>query len=150
MGRRSRENCTRRSSFNVASIPNPLYCKQHAVDGMINVRTTNCSQDGCTIQPSFNVLGSKRAGYCKQHAADGMVAILRSTRCSHVMCKKVPNFYVLGSKTGVYFKQQMQTILWCTYAVSDIHTTGAPNSRFSMSSAARRQCIVNNMQMIAW
>ena len=58
------------------------YCRQHAEDGMLDVRSKRCSYKSCTTWPSFNVKGSKTGAYCRQHAEDGMVDV-SNKRCSY-------------------------------------------------------------------
>ncbi|CAN0559749.1 unnamed protein product, partial [Laminaria digitata] len=68
-------------SFNAEGGKRAVFCKQHALEGMVNVVSRHCSQDTCTKQPSFNTRGNKTAVYCREHAQGGMVDIL-SKRCS--------------------------------------------------------------------
>ena len=65
------------------------YCKEHAEDGMVDVRSKRCVHGSCNTRPNFGTEGSKRGMYCKLHADEGMVNI-RSKRCSHVSCSKQP------------------------------------------------------------
>ncbi|CAM9545065.1 unnamed protein product [Laminaria digitata] len=84
-----------------------MYCKQHAVDGMVHVCSRRCMYDSCTKVPYFNVGGSKTAVYCKQHAEDGMVDVYRR-RCSEGSCKRLPRFNVEGSKTATHCKHHAE------------------------------------------
>lgn len=67
------------------------YCKQHAEDGMVNVRSRRCVHDSCARTPYYNVEGRKVAAYCKHHATDGMVNV-RDRRCSHDPCNRAPRW----------------------------------------------------------
>ncbi|CAM9269831.1 unnamed protein product [Laminaria digitata] len=58
MGRRCQQ-CQRIASFNLEGTNTPKYCKQHAEDGMVNVRKRFCAHDSCTKSPSLNVVGSR-------------------------------------------------------------------------------------------
>ena len=53
----------------------PAYCKAHAEDDMVDVRSQRCLQDSCTTRAGFNVEGSKVPAYCKPHAEAGMVRV---------------------------------------------------------------------------
>ena len=64
-----------RDSFNFDGIKAPAYCKQHAEDGMVDVRSKRCLHQSCVRHPSFNFDGIKAPAYCKQHAEDGMVNV---------------------------------------------------------------------------
>ena len=73
-----RDSCMKSPSFNFEGSKVPVYCKQHAEDGRVNVHNTRCSQDSCMMSPSFNVRGSKSPAYCKNHAKDGMVSVKKT------------------------------------------------------------------------
>ncbi|CAN0588986.1 unnamed protein product, partial [Laminaria digitata] len=64
----SHNSCTRQPSFSLVGRKTAAYCKQHAENGMVDVRNKRCLHDSCTTQPIFNLVGSKTAAYCKQHA----------------------------------------------------------------------------------
>ena len=85
----------------------PAYCRQHALDGMVDVHNKRCAHDSCRKHPNFNVEGSKRPAYCKQHAGNAMVNV-RKRRCSRGSCKKIPNFNFVGRKVPVYCKQHAE------------------------------------------
>ncbi|CAM9318963.1 unnamed protein product [Laminaria digitata] len=74
MNRCSHDACVAVPSFNVKGSKGAAFCKKHAEDGMVNVRSySRCSSDACMTLPRFNVKGSKRPAFCKNHALDGMV-----------------------------------------------------------------------------
>ena len=83
--------CTVRPSFNHVGSKSPAFCKQHAEDGMVNVRGNFCLQKSCTKRPTFNVFGSKKPVYCKQHAPTGWKDV-RHRRCSHDFCTMFPRW----------------------------------------------------------
>ena len=60
------------------------YCTQHALDGMVNVRSRKCRTEGCGKQPSFGVAGTKTIEYCAQHALDGMVNVTKNGTFANV------------------------------------------------------------------
>ena len=74
------QKCQTSATFNVKGSKKPVFCKQHAEDGMVDARNKRCSKGSCKRQPTFNVEGSKTPAYCKQHAKDGMVSGLG---CAH-------------------------------------------------------------------
>ena len=41
--------CTKGPSFNLEGIKSSVYCKQHALGGMINVYHKHCSHPACTV-----------------------------------------------------------------------------------------------------
>ena len=54
------------------------YCAQHALEGMVYVKSNKCKTEGCGKSPSFGVAGSKTVEYCAQHALEGMVNVKSS------------------------------------------------------------------------
>ena len=70
------------------------YCKQHAEDGMVDIRSKHCSHPTCMAAPSFNVAACPTPFYCRQHAEDGMV-IVRGMCCVHDSCTKHASWGVL-------------------------------------------------------
>ena len=84
------ESCGKFPTFGVAGTKTTEYCVQHALDGMVNIKSGTCRADvygkrslfaqhapdvyirkyrtgDCGKKPSFGVVGSKTA-YCAQHA----------------------------------------------------------------------------------
>ena len=74
-------------SYNTWGSSTAVFCRQHAVDGMVNVRSKRCSHSTCSKIPSFNVRGNITPLYCKQHAEDGMVNV-NNTHCLHSSCTR--------------------------------------------------------------
>ena len=102
----SHDSCSKKPSFNIKDSKLAVYCKHHAKNGMVNIRSRRCSHESC-MTPSFNIKGSKTAVYCKQHIEEGMVNII-SKRCSHDSCSRQPSFNVEGSKTIVRCKEHAE------------------------------------------
>jgi hypothetical protein len=76
-----------------------MFCKSHAIDGMVDVINKRCVHPECTKQPSFNTPDQKTGLFCKDHATDGMVNV-KNKRCAHPNCAKIPNFNT-PDQTGV-------------------------------------------------
>ncbi|CAN0509465.1 unnamed protein product, partial [Scytosiphon promiscuus] len=64
-----------RLSYSFPGNKTAVYCKQHAEDGMVNVRNKKCLHTSCTKRPLYNFEGNRGGVYCKQHAEDGMVNV---------------------------------------------------------------------------
>lgn len=92
--------CPKIPSFNYENEIKALYCKEHSLSGMINVRGkgNSCKFPGCGISAAFNYKGSKRL-YCSQHKEDGMINVV-SKRCKK--CDKIPKFNYPGNNTGAF------------------------------------------------
>lgn len=100
MRRCLQNNCSRRGSFNVQGSTAAVYCKRHAADGMVNVRSRRCSHSSCSRRPSFNQEGSKTDN-CRKHAEDGG-ANVSSRRCLRDCCMLQPSFNYEGSMTPAF------------------------------------------------
>ena len=116
--------CVTRSTFNHEGQKTALYCKSHALIGMVDIKHPRCQHteersDGivrCTTRPNFNHEGQKTALYCKSHALTGMVDI-KSRRCQHteersdgiVRCTTRSTFNHEGQKTALYCKSHALT-----------------------------------------
>lgn len=50
-------------------------CSEHALVGMVDVRSEKCCHPICSKQPCFGKAGSKKAETCSQHALDRMVEV---------------------------------------------------------------------------
>ena len=77
--------CVKTPYFNHEGQSKALFCKTHALDEMVNIKSKRCQK--CTKQPYFNHKGQTKAMYCKTHALDGMVNV-RSKRCQKETCTK--------------------------------------------------------------
>ncbi|CAN0459157.1 unnamed protein product, partial [Scytosiphon promiscuus] len=54
-------------SFNIAGSKKPLFCKQHAGDGMVDVRSKRCSHDACSRMPAWGVFSDVSGSVCADH-----------------------------------------------------------------------------------
>ena len=71
-----------------------LYCSNHKLDGMVDVKHKRCVHEGCDkVTPAFNVPGSSIGLYCAIHKLDGMI-FKPTTKCSHTKCKSPALFGV--------------------------------------------------------
>ena len=81
------ENCTKNASFNVPTETKVLYCSEHKLDEMINVKHKKCLD--CGKIPYFNLPDKKVGLYCSDHAKENMINI-KSARCK--TCNKIASF----------------------------------------------------------
>lgn len=100
------EGCkVKRGSFNFEGTKNGIYCKEHKLEGMIDVVHTKCIfvKDGkeCNKQASSNIKGENKALYCKEHRTKEMVNV-KSKLCIEPGCPKQPSYNYEGQKTKLY------------------------------------------------
>lgn len=93
--------CTTRPYFNYPGCHKGLYCKRHALPGMINVIDPVCQFSGCTVRPYYNWPGTRHGMYCQQHAEPQMVDV-KSRTCQFPGCNIRPYFNYPGTRRGIY------------------------------------------------
>ena len=75
-----------------------VFCKDHALDGMVDVLSRQCAAPGCGTQPSYGLELGKHT-HCAKHAEPGMVNVV-SRRCAAPGCDLIPSFGLeLGKPT---------------------------------------------------
>jgi hypothetical protein len=84
-----------------------LYCSEHKLDGMIDVKHKTCLHNGCNTLPTYNIQGEKKALYCFQHKLEGMVDIKHKT-CIHEGCI-VRSIYSIESETKALYCYEHKT-----------------------------------------
>ena len=94
------DSCTTRPLFNVMGAKTPLYCKRHAVDGMLDVFVTRCSHKGCSRKASWGVLTGGGATTCLYHKGDSLSGpvINFAARCKVVGCAKLSRWGLAGKQ----------------------------------------------------
>ena len=95
--------CNKQPAFNVEGETKALYCKAHAKEGMVDIKSKRCAHSECNKHPAFNVEGETNALYCKAHATEGMVDITHKP-CAHPKCNTRPTFNVEGETKALYCK----------------------------------------------
>ena len=96
MGRRCEQiGCVIHPTFNHEGQSTPLYCKTHALSGMVDIKGRRCQHAGCVIHPAFNYEGQSKPLYCKGHAITSMVNI-KNRRCEYPECTKQPGSGISG------------------------------------------------------
>ena len=94
-------DCKITPSFNYKNEKKPLYCTEHKLDNMINLKNKTCIHKGCNIQPSFNYKNEKKPLYCTEHKLDNMINLKNKT-CIHKGCNIQPSFNYKNEKKPLY------------------------------------------------
>ena len=81
------DGCETQPSFNKEGETKGLYCNQHKLDGMVDVKHLKCKYDGCNTRPSFGLPGN-RANCCKEHKEIGMISHPKR-QCEKNKCKEI-------------------------------------------------------------
>ena len=98
------QNCNTLPIFNYQNEKVGLYCKKHALDGMVDVKNNKCLKINCTTQPIFNYPDQIIGLYCKKHALDGMVDV-KHKNCIEIGCVKRSCFNYFGEPNGLYCRE---------------------------------------------
>jgi hypothetical protein len=95
------EGCKKRAYFNYEGETKALYCREHSLDNMIDIKHPRCIYEGCKNQPTFNYKGVNRGLYCSIHKLNTMVNIVNKT-CKIENCKTRPNYNYENEIGGIY------------------------------------------------
>jgi hypothetical protein len=85
--------CKTSPVFNVEGETKALYCSQHKLEGMVNVKHKTCIHPECKVQPSYNKEGEPTALYCSSHKLEGMVNVKNKTCLSEWCSTQVAEKY---------------------------------------------------------
>jgi hypothetical protein len=111
------DNCIKQPVFNLPNETKPLYCKEHKLENMIDIKNKRCIHDNCIKQPNFNLPTETKALYCFEHTLENMIDI-KSKRCIHDNCITRPSFnlptetkalYCFEHKTSIMINMQNKT-----------------------------------------
>lgn len=89
------EGCSIRASFNFSGHP-ARCCKEHSVEGMVNVYACLCRHEDCTTIAYYNLRGETERIYCAKHKLLEMVNVVTKT-CKVLECGHQPCFGHEGS-----------------------------------------------------
>ena len=89
------EGCTSQPAFNLPTERRGRFCKDHKLEGMVDVHSKRCEHEGCTSQPAFNLPTERRGRFCGSHRQVGMVNVRKKT-CA--MCKCPALFGFTGKR----------------------------------------------------
>jgi len=81
--------CAKSATYNISTETKVLYCSEHKLDGMIDVKHKKCLEVNCNKNPYFNFIDKKIGLYCNDHALPDMINI-KSKRCE--LCNKIASF----------------------------------------------------------
>jgi hypothetical protein len=62
-----------------------IYCTQHKLPNMIDIKHDRCQNEGCMIRPHYNYEGQNKLLYCAQHKLPNMF-IIKNKRCQNSWC----------------------------------------------------------------
>jgi len=100
--------CSKNPNYGYAEEGKRLMCKEHKLEGMVNVKGPKCSHGDCLKFPFFNFRGAKQGAFCSKHKEEGMVDV-KNARCVVEDCERV----VLQPKSGSRWKGGLLSLLVC-------------------------------------
>jgi hypothetical protein len=80
-------DCKKQPAYNFEGETKGIYCNDHKLDGMVDVKHKRCLL--CKKRPNFNFENETKGIYCKDHKKDGMIDI-KNKRCKNDWCKTRP------------------------------------------------------------
>ena len=86
-------DCKVRPIFNKEGETKALYCSQHKLEGMVDVKNKTCIHPDCKVIPIYNKEGETKALYCSQHKLEGMVDVKHETCKTYLCYKRVQEKY---------------------------------------------------------
>jgi hypothetical protein len=95
------ENCDLIPNYNKKGEKKGLYCSEHKLDFMVDIKHDLCMYENCEIRGSYNYKGNKKGLYCSEHRLDNMYNVI-SPRCIHENCDVIPTYNNKGEKNGLY------------------------------------------------
>jgi hypothetical protein len=96
--------CDKEAKYNIKDEKIKLYCKEHKLENMINIRNYLCIRDGCKKIPIFNYENQKKGLYCSKHKLENMIDIIHIC-CINDNCKKKATYNYENQKKGLYCKK---------------------------------------------
>jgi hypothetical protein len=86
------DNCRKTPKFNYEQETKPLYCSEHKLINMVDIRSKKCKFPNCNKkQPCFNFENETTPLYCLLHKKPNMIDI-KSKKCVFQNCKTRPSF----------------------------------------------------------
>ena len=95
------DGCKTRPIYNNEGETKALYCSEHKLEGMVDVKNKTCIHNECKTRPTYNKEGEIKALYCLEHKKDGMVDVKNNT-CAHEGCKTRPIYNNEGETKALY------------------------------------------------
>lgn len=97
--------CNKTPSFNYPSWGTfALYCTEHKLDGMEDIKNNICKANKCKIHANYNFEGTGRADFCSLHKQPGMISI-NNQECEHPGCSTRASFNFNNEKNRRFCKQ---------------------------------------------
>jgi hypothetical protein len=97
--------CNKQSSFNYKLKQKFLYCLNHKLNNMINVKHKTCKYDNCITLPSYG-FEIKKPLYCKIHAENNMIDVINK-KCKYDNCNLRP-CYGIELQSPIYCKKHYE------------------------------------------
>jgi hypothetical protein len=78
-------NCKKNPKFNMPNKKGGLYCFEHKLNGMIDIKTKKCIHSECKKYPRFNNPNKKGGLYCFEHKLKSMINVVERP-CTTPLC----------------------------------------------------------------
>ena len=93
-------NCDKWAMYNCETETQPLYCKKHKLDNMIDLVNLNklCIFEECKYYALYNYENEDKPLYCKFHKNEEMICLIKQT-CDYENCEITASYNFPGKKT---------------------------------------------------
>jgi hypothetical protein len=90
-----------RPIYNLPSETKPMYCSEHKLENMIDIKSKRCIRDGCMTRPTYNLPSETKPMYCSEHKLENMVDVTHK-RCIHNGCTTRPHYNLPSETKPIY------------------------------------------------
>lgn len=97
------KGCPIQASYNFPGNKQKLYCNDHQLPGMQNVKSKKCTFKGCPVVASFGTEGTTKPLHCVTHKLDNEIDVV-SKMCIYPKCPLGASYNIEGIKKAIYCK----------------------------------------------
>ena len=96
-------DCNKRANYNHINEKKALYCKEHKLDDMVDIKHKRCKNPDCNKIPSYNYSNETKPLYCKEHKLIDMIDV-RHKKCISPDCLLQPVYNYINETKRLYCK----------------------------------------------
>ena len=97
-------DCDKCAIYNYSNETKLLYCNEHKLIDMINVKSKRCCNLDCNKTPTYNYSNETKALYCNEHKLIDMIDV-KNKKCCNIACNKIPTYNYSNEKKAIYCNQ---------------------------------------------
>lgn len=139
------ETCSRVAHYGLPE-KSARFCRDHQIEGMINLSTTLCASKGCTsTSRTFNIPGLK-GEFCKKHKTSEMVNVV-NRHCEHEGCMSTSISFDFPDGKGRFCKAHALSMMVNVRNPTCEHSDCESKSRnFDIPDGKGRFCVKHKLE----